>query len=85
MAIKPYKTQESEAQQVSEPVVAYQQLNPLPQDSDALEGRSNSVSSNIYQVTEMEQVSIMRAKEQYVRGEYLTQEEMDKKVAEWLR
>ena len=85
MARKPYKPQDSEPQQVSEPVVAYQQLNPLQQDSDALEGRSSFVSSNIYQVTEMEQVSIMRAKEQYVRGEYLTQEEMDKKVAEWLR
>lgn len=67
MAIKPYKPQESEAQQVNEPAVAYQQR-----------------VADVYPVTDEERMSIMKAKEQYVRGEYCTQEDMDKKVAEWL-
>ena len=39
---------------------------------------------NVYQVTDSERKSIMLAKEQYARGEYYTESEMDKIVAEWL-
>ena len=39
---------------------------------------------NVYQVTDVECESIMRAKEQFLRGEFCTESEMDKMVAEWL-
>ena len=83
MATKPYKPQESESQQVSEPATVYQRT--LPGEQSTLRDEDNlSASSHVYQVNDAERTSIMRAKEQYARGEYYTQEEMDQIVAEWL-
>ena len=68
MTKKLYSQLEEAANVVNEPSVAYQQ--PI-----------NTVS--IYQLTDAEHRSILRAKEQYVRGEYLSESDMDKLVAEW--
>ncbi len=43
-----------------------------------------STHQRLYQVTEVEKNSIMRAKEQFARGEFYTEEEMNKRIAEWL-
>ena len=40
--------------------------------------------TNVYQIPEHELASVMRAKEQYARGEYITHEELEKLVEEWL-
>ena len=41
--------------------------------------------ADVYQVSDTECESIMRAKEQFARGEFCSESEMDKMVAEWLR
>lgn len=41
--------------------------------------------ADVYQVSETERESIMLAKEQFARGEFCSESEMDKMVAEWLR
>lgn len=69
MAIKPYPEIEETPCVAKEPSVAYQPS-------------SNVVSA--YPVTDVEHDSIMRAKEQFTRGEFYTESEMDKMVAEWL-
>ena len=69
MATKPYPQKEETTNVVQEPVVAYQASNHI---------------ANVYQVTDAERESIMRAKEQYARGEFCTESEMDNLVAEWL-
>ena len=69
MATKPYPQKEETTNVVQEPVVAYQAGNHI---------------ANVYQVTDAERESIMRAKEQYARGEFCTESEMDNLVAEWL-
>lgn len=66
MTKKLYSQPEEAANVVNEPSVAYQ--HPL-----------NAVS--IYQLSDAEHRSILRAKEQYVRGEYLSESDMDKLVA----
>ena len=40
--------------------------------------------TNVYQIPEHELATVMRAKEQYARGEYITHEELEKLVEEWL-
>lgn len=70
MATKPYPPIEETPCVAKEPVVAYQ---------------AGSNVMNVYQVTDTERESIMRAKEQYAHGEFCTENEMDKMVAEWLR
>ncbi|MDY5239701.1 hypothetical protein [Bacteroides helcogenes] len=40
--------------------------------------------AHVYQIPENELASVMRAKEQYARGEYITHEELEKRVEEWL-
>ena len=69
MATKPYPQKEETTSVAQEPVVAYQAGNHI---------------ANVYQVTDAERESIMRAKEQYARGEFCTESEMDNLVAEWL-
>ena len=69
MATKPYPQKEETTNVAQEPVVAYQAGNHM---------------ANVYQVTDAECESIMRAKEQYARGEFCTESEMDNLVAEWL-
>ena len=69
MATKPYPQKEETTNVVQEPVVAYQAGNHI---------------ANVYQVTDAERESIMRAKEHYARGEFCTESEMDNLVAEWL-
>lgn len=69
MATKPYPQKEETTSVAQEPVVAYQAGNHI---------------ANVYQVTDAERESIMRAKEQYARGEFCTESEMDKMVTEWL-
>ena len=51
----------------NEPAVAYHSANQV---------------MSVYQVTDVERESIMRAKEQFLRGEFCTESEMDKMVAE---
>ena len=68
MTKKLYSQSEETANVVNEPSVAYQQS-------------INTVS--VYQLTDAEHRSISRAKEQYVRGEYISESDMDKLVAEW--
>lgn len=69
MKTKPYPQIEEKLVMANEPVVAYGvTASPI----------------NVYQVTDAERESIMRAKEQYARGEYCTESEMDQMVAEWL-
>lgn len=67
MATKPYPQKEENSQVLKEPVVAY---------------HSTSHVSNVFQVTDIERESIMRAKDQYARGEFCTENEMDKMVME---
>ena len=69
MAKKTYPQIEENPSVAKEPVVAYQAGNHM---------------ANVYQVTDAERESIMRAKEQYARGEFCTESEMDNLVAEWL-
>ncbi len=69
MAEKTYKQQEEDARQVGEPVVEYNVTHP---------------TSKPYVIPEKELASVMIAKEQIARGEYYTQKEMDKRLAEWL-
>lgn len=40
--------------------------------------------ANVYQIPEQELTSVMKAKEQYARGEYIIHEEFEKRVEEWL-
>ena len=69
MATKPYPQIEETPCVAKEPAVAYQ---------------SSGNVINEYQVTDAERESIMRAKEQFTRGEFCAESEMDKMVAEWL-
>ena len=69
MTTKPYPHKEETQHMASEPAVAYQPTNNVV---------------NVFQVTDIERESIMRAKEQFARGEFCTESEMDKVVAEWL-
>lgn len=69
MATKPYPQIEETPGVANEPSVAYQAGNRV---------------ADVYQVTDAERESIMRAKEQYARGEFCTESEMDNLVAEWL-
>lgn len=60
-----------------------------PQDSEGQQVNESAAAyqqriADVYLVTDEERTSIAKAKEQYARGEYCTQEDMDKKVAEWL-
>ena len=66
MATKPYSQTKETPLMTNEPMVAYQ---------------TGSNSVNVYQVTDTERDSIMRAKEQFARGEFCTESEMDKMVA----
>ena len=68
MKTKPYCQMKEKPTMANEPAVAY--------------GMASSLA-NVYQVTDAERESIMRAKEQYARGEFYTESEMDKTVAEW--
>lgn len=69
MKTKPYPQMEEKPTMANEPAVAYgMAVSPM----------------NVYQVTDAERDSILRAKEQYARGEFYTENEMDKMVAEWL-
>lgn len=70
MARKTYPQIEETPSVAKEPAVAYQAGNHM---------------ANVYQTTDAERESIMRAKEQYARGEFCTESEMDNMVAEWLR
>ena len=70
MATKPYPQMEEKPIVANEPAVAY--------------GSAETLVTNVYQVTDVERESIMRAKEQFLRGEFCTESEMDKLVAEWL-
>lgn len=65
MAIKAYKFQESEAQQVNEPAAAYQQ---------------RIAETNLYEPTEYERKIIMSSEKDYREGRIYTQEGVDKKV-----
>ena len=69
MTTKPYPHKEETPNMASESVVAYQPTNNVV---------------NVFQVTDIERESILRAKEQFARGEFCTESEMDKMVAEWL-
>lgn len=69
MATKPYKPQESEPQQVNEPVVAYQQ---------------QVSNTNLYEPTEFERKIILNSEKDYREGRIYTQEEVDKMMKEWL-
>lgn len=69
MATKPYKPQESEPQQVNEPVAAYQQ---------------QVSNTNLYEPTEFERKIILNSENDYREGRIYTQEEVDKMVKEWL-
>lgn len=69
MATKPYKPQESEPQQVNEPVVAYQQ---------------QVSNTNLYEPTEFERKIILNSENDYREGRIYTQEEVDKMMKEWL-
>lgn len=70
MATKPYPQIEETLGVANEPSVAYQ---------------AGYRVADVYQVTDTERESIMRAKEQFARGEFCSESEMDKMVAEWLR
>lgn len=70
MANKPYPQIEETSDVANEPAVAYQAGNRV---------------ADVYQVSDTGRESIMRAKEQYARGEFCSESEMDKMVAEWLR
>ena len=69
MKTKPYPKMEEKPMVTNEPVVAYHSANQV---------------MNVYLVTDVERESIMRTKEQFLRGEFSTESEMDKMVAEWL-
>lgn len=69
MAIKKYKPQESEMSQVNEPIAAYQRTT-----SD----------TGLYNPTEYERGILMRSEKDYEEGRLYTQEEVDKKVEQWL-
>ena len=69
MKTKPYSQIEENPTTANEPAVAY--------------GNVATAGINVCQVTDAERDSILRAKEQYVRGEYYTESEMDKMVAEY--
>lgn len=69
MKTKPYPKMEEKPVVAKEPTVAY---------------HSASQVMNVYQVSDVERESIMRAKEQFLRSEFCTESEMDKMVAEWL-
>ena len=70
MATKPYPQIEETPCVANEPAVSYQ---------------ASSNVMNVYQMADAERESIMRAKGQFARGEFCTESEMDKMVAEWLR
>lgn len=71
--MKTYESEHSsETPCAKEPMATYQRTDPA------------TYRENVYQVTDSERKSIMLAKEQYARGEYYTESEMDKIVAEWL-
>ncbi len=69
MAEKPYKQREEESLQVGDPVVEYS---------------ASYSASKAYVIPENELSSVMAAKEQIARGEYYTEDEMEKRIAEWL-
>jgi len=69
MATKHYPQMDETPCITKEPDVAYQPASRI---------------SNVYHVSDVERESIMRAKEQFARGEFYTESEMDKMVAEWL-
>ena len=69
MKTKPYPKIEEKPVGANESAVAYHSTNQV---------------MSVYQVTDVERESIMRAKEQFLRGEFCTESEMDKMVAEWL-
>lgn len=70
--MKTYKSEPPEIPSAQEPMVAYLRTDPA------------TYPKSLYQVNDSERESIMRAKEQFARGEYYTESEMDKMVAEWL-
>lgn len=83
MATKPYKPQISKEQQAKESTVPpYARTTPMR--NLEFEEIKDAVSSDIYWLSDEERISVMKAKEQYAKGEYFTQEEMDEIVAEWL-
>ena len=67
MKTKPYPKIEEKPVEAYEPAVVYHSTNQV---------------MSVYQVTDVERESIMRAKEQFLRGEFCTESEMDKMVAE---
>ena len=67
MATKPYPKMEEKPTAANEPSVEYYSTHQV---------------MSVYQVTDVERESIMRAKEQFLRGEFCTESEMDKMVAE---
>ena len=67
MKTKPYPKIEETPGEANEPAVVYHSTNQV---------------MSVYQVTDVERESIMRAKEQFLRGEFCTESEMDKMVAE---
>ena len=67
MKTKPYPKIEEKPVEANGPAVVYHSTNQV---------------MSVYQVTDVERESIMRAKEQFLRGEFCTESEMDKMVAE---
>ncbi len=71
MTIKKYTLEDTSTQKVSEPMAVYYQSK-------------QTVSINCYVPTPTELTSIRNGKEQIARGEFYTQEEVDKMMNEWL-
>ncbi len=69
---KKYTKQDVPLQSVEEPVMAYRAET------------KDSTHVPPHRMTKEVRASIMRAKDQYTRGEYCTQEEMNEKIGTWL-
>ena len=69
MDTKPYKHQEEDTSILCDTALEYQ---------------TGASKSHLYVIPENELPYIMRAKEQFARGEYYTEEEMEKRIEEWL-
>lgn len=70
MSTKPYNRQEDEeTSQVNDPMAAYHRL---------------SADTNLHVLSDAELEIILRSKEEYERGEYYTQEEVNKLMKQWL-
>ncbi len=68
---KEYTIGEDTTLQVAEPVALYGSYN-------------RTAETHLYSPTQTEMASLKRSEEQLARGEYYTEEEVDKMVNEWL-